>query len=287
MPIPQNNSQDIIPEKQLKLSYWIIEHKMLFKKIGLGIFIAVDILLVVFGLYGFADYLLITGPHEARQLAMLGEDLNYSSLNIKLSARPIDVKSTIFLRGKETFDLLSFVENRNEVWLARFKYQFMADGTATEQKNGFLLPGEGKFITDLGVKLPRSALKAALSISDLKWTRISTRDIPDYNDWSGARLNFEISDVNFAPAAVLDGGSASRATFKVKNVSAFNYWQVGFRVILYRGATIVGANYITIPNFQSGEEREAAVSWFDTIGQVTKVEVEPEVDIFDEDVYMR
>ncbi|MEA3272561.1 MAG: hypothetical protein U9P90_02735 [Patescibacteria group bacterium] len=276
-----------ITEKQLKWSYWIVKNKTLFKKIGISIFIVVDMILVVYGLYGFADYLFITGPREAREIALLSEELNYSSVNIKIGARPLDITSTILLRGKETFDALSFVKNKNKNWLARFKYQFSTDGQTTESKNGFILPGEGKFITALGIDIPRSARHAVLLVDDLKWNRISTRDIPDYEDWSNARLDFDISDINFAPVATLGQGSASKASFKVKNLSAFNYWQVGFRVILYRGATIVGINYATIPKFRSGEEREVEATWFDPIGQVTKVEIEPEVDIFDEEVYMR
>lgn len=285
----QNNQIEDFTEKQLKLSFWLVKNRPLFKKIGLGLFIAVDAIFLLYGLYGFVDYLLITGPREAREIASMTEDLNYSysSLNIKLGAKPLDIKSTILLRGKETYDALSFIKNRNENWLARFKYQFAVDSQMTELRNGFILPGEGKFITDLGLSLGRGVKHASVLIDDLRWSRISTRDIPDYEDWSSSRLNFEVSETDFSPAVGLDQGSVSRASFIVKNLTAFSYWQVGFRVILYRGATIVGVNYITIPQFKSGEIRDAEVTWFEPIGQVSRVDVAPEVDIFDAEVYMR
>lgn len=283
----QSDQSDDFSNKELKLSYWILKNKGLFKKIALGIFIVIDAAFLLYGLYGFTDYLFITGPNERKQLEMLTEDINYQSINARLVARPIEIRSTVVLPGKKTYDISSFVNNRNEDWLATFKYQFIAGGEKTELKEGFILPGESKFLSDFGLDLPRGTRQALLVFEELKWERVSKHEIPDYKIWANERLDFEVSNVSFDQSVSLGAGTASRASFDVKNNTVFDYWQVGLNVILYRGATIVGTNYIEIPRFLSNETRSAEITWFDPIVQVTKVEVLPEINIFDEGVYVK
>jgi hypothetical protein len=95
-----------------------------------------------------------------------------------------------------------------------------------------------------------------------------------------------VSDARFRPPAPDDPLKVSRATFNVKNDTAFGYWRVSFFVILWSGSSIVGANSVTISDLRPGETREVAVSWFNEIHGVTRVEVVPEVNIFDDRVYI-
>ena len=41
-----------------------------------------------------------------------------------------------------------------------------------------------------------------------------------------------------------------------------------------------------LENFTSGQTRKAEVSWIDGIGAVSKIEVVPEIDIFEENAYI-
>jgi hypothetical protein len=238
--------------------------------------------------------LFIGGPREQKAIeSLLQETVNTSFIHSQLSARPLEIRSVFVLKSQETYDSAAFIKNNNADWAAKFRYQFTIGGSLkTGEKEGFILPGESKFITDLGFKPPQGrALSASpqgkFAILDVVWERVPAHEIEDYKQWSEQRLNFKITETNFSPAATFAQGTVSRASFKVENATAFNYWNVGFRIILYRGAAIAGLNYVTAAEFKTGEIREMQSTWIENIGQVTKIEVQPEIYILDDSVFMR
>lgn len=289
--IVQNNTE---PEnRELKLAYWVATNRPLFKKIGKILFLIFDAVLMLYVLYNFVDYLFIGGPREEKAIASLLQNTVNTDIIHNLAARPLDIRSTVVLKSRETYDAASFVKNNNTSWAAKFTYQFVIGGSLkTEPKDGFILPGESKFITDLGIKPPQGKTLSAspqgkFVILDVVWERISSHQIEDYKLWSEQRLNFKITESSFSPEVTFAQGTVSRASFKVLNATAFNYWNVGFKIILYRGAAIVGLNYVTAQEFKTGEIREMEATWVESIGQITKVDIFPEVYILDDSVYMR
>lgn len=290
--IIQNNTESA--DQELKLAYWMATNKPLFKKIGKILFLIFDVVLMLYVLYNFIDFLFIGGPREQKAIeSLLYETVNTSIIHRELAARPLEVRSTVVLKSRETYDAASFVKNNNKDWAAKFKYQFVIGGNLkTEPKDGFVLPGESKFVTDLGIRPPQDRAlsmspQGKLVILDVVWDRVSTRKIEDYKQWSEQRFNFKITESSFSPEATFAQGTVSRASFKVENATAFNYWNVGFKIILYRGAAIVGLNYVTAPEFRTGEIRDMEATWVENIGQITKIDIFPEVYILDDSVYMR
>lgn len=290
--IVQNNIEP--SDQKLKLDYWVATNKPLFKKIGKILFMVFDAVLVIYVLYNFIDYLFIGGPREQRAIeSLLRETVNTGIIHRELAARPIEIRSAVVLKSRETYDAAAFVKNNNADWAAKFKYQFIIGGSLrTEPKEDFILPGESKFVMDLGITSPdRKALSMSpqgkLVILDVVWDRISARVTDDYKQWSEQRLNFPITESGFSPEVVFAQGTVSRASFKVQNVTAFNYWKIGFKIILYRGAAIVGLNYVVAQEFKTGEIREMEATWVENIGQITKIDIFPEVYILDNNVYMR
>lgn len=290
--IVQNNTEPA--GRELKLAYWVATNKPLFKKIGKIIFLIFDVILMIYVLYNFIDFLFIGGPREDAGIAsLLQQTVNTSIIHSNLAARPLDVRSAIVLKSRETYDAAGFVKNNNTSWAAKFTYQFVIGGSLkTEPKEGFILPGESKFVTDLGIKLPKGkslsmSPQGKLVILNVSWDRVSTHDVSDYKQWSEQRLNFKITESSFNPEATFAQGTVSRASFKVENATAFNFWNVGFKIILYRGAAIAGLNYVTAQEFKTGEIREMEATWVENIGQITKIDIFPEVYILDDSVYMR
>lgn len=274
-------------ESRLKVATWYISHKILLKKIFIGFLIFLCVIFWGFGLYGLINYYFIEGPSFNLAMRELSRGIDYSAINSALEPKGLDIgATTIFSSGKGRYDFSGKIFNSSPNWRAEFTYDFLVDGVARPEQNGFILPGEEKYISDLGVTAASKPRSATLEIKNLKWQRIDAHEISDYPAWQDERLNFPVTDLKFTPAAVGENIPISRASFTVRNASAFGFWDVGFMLFLYRGSSIASVNYITLSEFRSGQIRPVEVSWFETLPSITQVKVVPEVNIFDPKVFM-
>lgn len=267
-----------------KLIEWMILHKIALKKFLIYFLILLSLLFWGYGMYGLVDWLFITGPAERSAIARLHENL----VNPEAIPRPrsLEIKGITLISGTR-YDAFAVIKNPNSKWFATFDYRFLIAGEETTTRQGFILPGEEKFIFDLGLQVKGKPTRATLELKNLHWKRIQSREIPDYDAYRDARLAFGISDVSYTPTLQVAGKAISRATFTVRNNSAFNYFEVPFVVILHRGGVIAGIGLATAQNLNSGEERKMDATWFDTLSGITKVEVRPELNILDSSVYSR
>ncbi len=95
-----------------------------------------------------------------------------------------------------------------------------------------------------------------------------------------------IEDVAFSRELEIDSEEIGRVSFTVRNTTAYSYWEPSFTILLMRGGSVAGVTRTTLTRLKSGDERSVAVNWFGSLPAVTKVEVIPEVNLFDPDVYM-
>lgn len=231
---------------------------------------------------------------QARQLMIvtLPRDLvNFSGLRQHNEPSPVSISQiAVIPAGQGRYDLVATVKNSNEKWAVySFTYHFSGSNLVTEKKKGFILPGEEKFLVDLGVESKSRPVNLNLNITGLEWRRIDAHEIANYNNFYNERLGFKIDNIKFYPAATSGLGDklpVSAATFDVYNATAYNYWQVGFYVALYRGGSLTAINYITASQFRSGDKASLEVRWFEPISSVSQIVVEPEVNILNPAVYM-
>lgn len=276
-----------ISERQLGFAYWFVTHKILLKKIGTGILMAVSSLFLLYGLYGFADYFFITGPAERRLIAQLPKNLvNFNSIHQE-AAGSLRILNTYLISSGGKYDLAAKIVNPNEKWRADFDYQFIVDGLPTAVKNGFILPGEEKYVFNLAFDAAKGARNVSFNINEIRWQKIDPHQIPDYSAWKKVRFNFTVSDIVFDGAVRSDSKVFSQAKFKVKNSSAFDFWQVNFNVVLYRGSVVAGINTASIGQFYANSEKDLVATWYESIPGVTRTEVYPEADIFDNESYIK
>ncbi|MFA5413120.1 MAG: hypothetical protein WC348_01070 [Patescibacteria group bacterium] len=274
-------------ESQLKVASWYVSHKILLKKIFIGFLISLCAIFWGLGLYGLINYYFIEGPSFNLAMRELSRGVDYSAINSAIQPKGIEIgTTTIFSSGKGRYDFSGKIFNSALNWRAEFTYNFLVDGVARPDKSGFILPGEEKYLFDLGVSAGTKPRQAVLEIKNLKWQRIDAHEISDYPAWQNDHLNFPITDVKFTPAAVAESIPISRASFTVRNATAFSFWDVGFEIFLYRGSSIASINYVTLEEFRSGQNRLVEVSWFETLPSITQVKVVPEVNIFDPKVFM-
>jgi hypothetical protein len=275
-------------EKQLKLAYWYVSHKVLLKKILIASLITLSAVFWIYGIYGLINYFFIEQVQFDRMLKEISHNLiNYSGF--RAENQPQDFKiisSSVLPSGKDKYDLTAKVSNPNPNWRAEFEYKFIFDGEETVSQKGFILPGEEKFLLGLAVESKKKPQQVNLDLQNIKWQRLDPHQISDYASWSKERLNFEITEIKFLPAVIKDKVSISKVTFSAANRTAYNFWSVGFYILLYRGTSLAGVNYITLEQFISGMKRDVEVSWVETMPTITRVQILPEVNIFDPAVYM-
>lgn len=275
-----------ITERQLKVGYWYLTHKEALKKWLKIALIIVNVVLWGYGAYGLIRYYFLDAAVYNQMLSNLAKDLvsyqTYRSTHRPLSPQIVSAK--VIALGEERYDIIARLQNPNPDWLIEFDYQFVSEAVSTSVKRGFILPGEEKFLTALGVKTERVVRSPRIDLSNFTWRRIE-----DYALVRGERLNFELQDVKFISAQELSLSGrvpVSRTTFTIVNKTVYNFWGVGVYVALYQGSALTALNYITLEELLSNEARPVEISWYERLANVNKVSVEPEVNILDPKSFM-
>jgi hypothetical protein len=274
--------------RQYKFQMWWIGHREMLKKIGYGVFIAFDAVLLLFALWAFIDGFLVSYDREQAAVARLvlsGQD-DLRSYSAATAAEPLEteVVTVLALEGGR-YDLASTVTNPNADWYAMFSYAFRVGGESVASGESFVLPGAEKPLLALAVtsEVPLSGVE--LELGDVRWRRVDRHQTGVYESWAAARLNLEITDVQYATDVKLDTQTIGRVTFTVNNKTAFSYYDPMFLILLKRGESVVGVSATTLNSLDSGETREVVVNWFGALPAASRVEVVPDINIFDLSVY--
>lgn len=271
-----------------KVSLWWVEHRAFLRRLGIILFIALDAVLLLFGGWHLLDAFAVS--YDAEQNAVLRvvaygqSDLHaYTAANAADDLEQSDGR--VISIGNSRYDLYTTLTNPNDDWWAEFEYSFTVGDESTDVQEGFVLPSEEKPIAELAVESTSPIQSASLKIENLRWHRIDHHAVPDYPTWSSDRLNFSISTSSFEKETRFDGETFGRTTFTVENDTAFSYYDVGLFVLLLRGNSVVGVNRTSLSSLESGVEAEVTVNWFGTLPSVSQVQVIPELNIFDLEVY--
>ena len=148
------------------------------------------------------------------------------------------------------------------------------------------MPLESKPIVELAYDSFSRPSSADIIIENLEWNFVDPHTVPDYEAWRDERLNFPITNAEFTPELDSFDSSVGRSTFTVYNNGAFAFWEPAFYVVLYRGSNAVAVTKTSIEQFEPGDSETVEQNWFGAIPSITKIEVIPEIDLFDVLVYM-
>ncbi len=277
-----------LTEEKLNWGFWWVTHKVQVRRwftVVLGI---VAFVLVAYAGYGFADWYFGSGVLERASFAAYERPaIDLSLFRRDTPQRPVIEPAYILASSEDSFDLVSQVTNPSKSFWLEFDYRFESGGsTVGTVQHGFLLPASKKYLYVLGVKGNRPG-SVTLQLNNVSVHRVDPHVIkPDYLTWARARLNFKIGDIQFKPPAPTDPLPVSRATFTVKNDTGFSYWKAGFFVLLRTGTSVSGANYVVITELRAGETRTVDASWFADMPGVSDVQVTPDLNIFDNSIYI-
>ncbi len=279
-------------EKEFKrfytLSLWWVTHRAMLRRIGFVLFIVFDSLLLLFGGWHLMDAFAISYGAEQnavmRMVALGQSDLHaYTLANAADNLEAGDGR--VISIGNSRYDLYTTLLNPNDDWWAEFTYSFSLGDEQTDLQEGFILPMEEKSVAELAVESASPVQSASLIIENVRWHRVDHHAISEYETWASDRLNFLISASSFEKETRFDGETYGRTTFTIENDTAYSYYDVGLFVLLLRGSSVVGVNRTTLSSLESGVEAEVTVNWFGTLPSVSQVQVIPELNIFDVEVY--
>lgn len=280
-------NEDKLATQEVSAAIWYVKHKRLLRKVVLGFIIAIDLGLVIYSSFGVGLDFLSFGKRKQQELELLHSEIPLDLSRLANKPQDLQLGGVDLLRTGAVTDVLARVQNPNPSWTAQFSYTVGLGDNVERADDGFLLPGEERPFFH---SFRNAEGGVVFNIDKLSWRRVDAHEISDFNAWRDERLNFEIKNARFNPAAVSATGTqeqVGRAQFTISNKSAFSYFEPKFLVLLYRGSRLVGIQSAVVTNFKSGETREVELSWVDHIGAVSNIEIVPAINIMDEGVYLK
>ena len=289
-----------LSEKELSFGYWFLTHKVLLRKILVIFLIALAVIFFAYAIYGLVIEIVINGQSFNTAMQNLPKNLvDYSGYRAVNQPKDLQIANITIITGKgEKYDLVAKIKNPNPNWALSFDYQFVtgvdevdlnkdkSGSNPARIKKGFFLPGEDKYLMDLSVASPRRIGQARVNFTNIQWQRVV-----NYAAIGAEKFNFSAEGVKFIPASATEISGklpVSQVTFQATNKSAYNYWGVGFQIILFRGGEAIGAaNYISLSQLLSGETRPVTVNWFESLPDISSVQIIPEVNVLDQSVFMQ
>lgn len=269
-------------EKELRWSQWWLDHKERVRKIALGLFIAVDAVLLCIGMWGFIDWLAIGGLREEQAIRQMTSP-EYGRVQ-HMALQEIQVGAPIVLPGGTgKIDILTPVENSNRTFWVEIDYRYLVGGEPQSLHRAFVLPNQAKYLSELAA--PSGSGSVELKIERRVWHRANLQGEADAEAFAASRLNVYPANPVYVPSDPLATSPVSSAKFTLVNDAAFGFYDVDMLVLLYRGDSIVGVNRARIDTLAAGARKPMELFWYQILPQVTKVDVIPEINIYDPDVY--
>jgi len=285
-------STEGITTKQLEIGLWYIEHKRQLRMVLAGFLILISAVFWAYTIYGFAYYI-ARGMTEDEILIKQLVQINSAGHDyiMQVAARDLVLGPVEIIRSSDKkYDLYTKLINDNPKWWAEFDYYFTAAGKQTERSRGYILPEEIKYPAALAEDFSYYPEDGRLVIENISWHRINQHEIPDWDAYRASHLNIASTDIKFIPAnanPLSEKLGLNQLSFNAINHTAYNYWSVGFSILLYSGDQITAINHYILDDFMSEQKRLVEISWSGNLGRVDRVEIIPEINIMENDIYIK
>ena len=123
----------------------------------------------------------------------------------------------------------------------------------------------------------------------IRWQRLSGLGIYDWEEYRADRDQIKVFNENYLSSRDLNLGEAvpvSRSRFSVGNESTYNFWNVGFVILLAQNNRVIAANRTDSGSLVSGTTKNLEVSWFQRLPTFLDVLAIPDVNILDPSAFM-
>jgi hypothetical protein len=274
---------------QLAVSLWYVRHKPeLYQILKIGLIIA-SMVLWGFSIWQWGGYIMYTFQSERAFERSLTAFPDYTAITTQFAAQPLKVSGTeAFQSGVQKYDLIAEVTNPNSRFIADFDYYFSLEGATTSPEHTFLLPGEYRPVASLGLDINNGSFGTpVIHFQNIQWRRLDNKEFVSPRNFQDERLQFKVSNVMFNRAETIEGPTAHRLIFDLTNKSAYGYKAATFYVGLYLQQSLIGIMRLDQSNLKSLETRTIDLRSFAPDLNVTDVQVFPEINVYDEGVYLK
>ena len=276
-----------LSSKELGYGLWWVTHKAALYNAAVFFLGLIAASSWGFALYRGIQYGWYALEKEPRIIAEMARGVNYTALNQRFSPAALQVTDSMVLQGgSRTSDLVAQIVNPNAWFRAEFDYVFETGSGSTPAEHAVLLPGEERPVAVLGYDGDVNS-GANVIIKNLKWRRISNRQIMNVSEYQNNRLLFNVQDFTFVRAESMPGVTAHAIRFSLTNASPFSYKNASFYVGLYVAETLVGIIPLEVRDFRSLETRAIDLRSFVQNLNVTDVRVFPLINVYDSEVYIK
>ncbi len=274
---------------ELKWGEWYVRHKILLRKILIGVLTTWSVITLGYGL-GYFVYYYSYGYFQDEKLAsqQILELSNLKNTRELFQAEDLQIGNVEIYNSisEELFDFVARASNPNERWIAIVTYKFAFSGGETESVKTVLLPKEQRPITYFGFEPDNYPANPRLIIEDVDWRSISAHAIKDVAGFIAERSDFLMENFQFTRASQSQGVPNHMIEFDILNNTAYNYWEPSFYIELIKGNRTVGIIYFVASEFKSQEERHVDFRSYVKNLEVSSIKVWPVVNVFDNSQYM-
>jgi hypothetical protein len=271
--------------KKMEFGLWLSENRAKIMRIVVIFLIAVSAFFFIYSSYNYVFYFL-TGSTKEDVLALTKSNVTSQ----RKVTQDIIVSSPQIFKSGEAYDLVASVKNPNDKFFANLGYCFVINEKNVFCGSDFIMPGEEKYLLALGQKIDSVSPLLSFKLTSTSWQRVDAHKIPDWDSFSRSRLNFSFESVNLALAnesGLSEKIGLDSLEFTVTNRTSYGYYEVPLVIAFYRGSELVGVNRYVVKNFLAGESRPVRLSWLGGLGEVTRTEIKPELNLPDDSIYLK
>ncbi|PIS42766.1 MAG: hypothetical protein COT24_01810 [Candidatus Kerfeldbacteria bacterium CG08_land_8_20_14_0_20_40_16] len=273
-----------LSDKQLKIGIWWVTHKHQLKKWWVILIAVGDVLLFLYLLFNIMIIVFTWSKFTILPYQISWSAVNFKDYQLTNAPKDLQVLNTKYIPvfgQANKYHLLAELKNPNEKWnVGSLDYHFDFDGQNQGIQNTFLLPQEQRFLIQYNVKSTSAKPDPKFLIDNVGWERIE-------RPTEAPSLKFNIGNIESNLIPLLDdkgvetSSYSTRVTAEVENKSVYNFWQVNFQVVLFRGEEPISVGEIQIEKFLALETRNLAVSWKEAYPVISKIVIQPQVNVYD------
>ncbi len=273
----------------LETGVWFVNHRKYFVITCVIILAVIGVSTMSYSLYNIAYYVIVGRVQDKQLRDDLGSN-NSIIHNQHGSLGYLDVGRTEIIPNQNgTVDFIGEIRNTTARGVIHFSYYFDVNGQQVGSGSDFVLPNQTKYVVALGETVSIQGSGVNLVVSNVELRRLNTSIIDHWQKYLTDHLNFVVTEPKFIPGQI--SGLSEKlylgeVSFTVTNASAYSYKEARLLVMLKSGDRIAGATHYYLKNFRSGETRSVRFTWTGGVAAVNQVEVTPDVNPFDDSVYI-
>jgi len=274
--------------RKMNFGLWLSLNRKRIWRIVIILLIAVSALMFIYSTYNYIYYFLY-GRQADKELIneITSNQIDTAAYREANAPQDLELGSVSVFSVQGKYDIFVPLNNVNAKHTGSFDYCLQDVNEADIIcDHSFILPNSKKSIVIVGQELSDRPQGLKMVIKNIFWQRLNAHSIPDWNEYKNNHLNLEISDLKYTAPDTRSKAPFHSLSFTATNFTPYHFAKLPLDVILYNGNLVSGVNMYNLDNFLSGEQREISFSWPAAGERVSKVEVLPDVNILDSQVYL-